>query len=76
MLSLRRDIRDNYEKKGTDTVEKITEEDIQRLEKAKTKMFVWPAIAMITAYGVGWLIGRSSLSGMMTNHLIEEESTL
>lgn len=74
MLSLRKEIIQSYQRRGTDTYEKISEEDLARLQKARSKMYVWPAISLLTTYGIGWLLGRLDIGGMLNNHLLEDES--
>lgn len=71
MLRLRRDIQNNYDKRSTDTVDRIAEEDMQRLQKAKSKLYVWPTVSLLATFGVGWLIGKINLPGMK-NQFIEE----
>jgi hypothetical protein len=43
---------------------------------SRSKMYMWPAISLVATYGIGWIVGRMNFSGMMANHLIEEEDSI
>jgi hypothetical protein len=69
MLKLRREIQQNYEKRGTDTVDRVSEEDINKLYAAKNKIYTVPLISLTATFAIGWLMTKMNFGAVMVNHL-------